>query len=418
MIPGWLQEKGTAYLAQPLSFIPERQKNWEAFLQQGWPTHWPYMDDVWLKQKVFDWPTPPVLSVLPPVIADDQSTDTILFVFVNGYFVPQWSKCELLPTEVMAGQWREALSQQETVARHFRSTDWKGQPFACLNTALCADGLFLSVPDHCVISTPIHLLFVATASDPFMAHPRHHVMVGRGAQLTLVEEYRSISEQTYWMNSVMTIHLGEQARMDYYKIQRESMGAVHLAHTMIQQRQQSRINHVVYSAGAQIAQDEVMVQLQGQGAACTTSGFYHLQADRQYQGHHIRLEHTASQTRSDLLYKGIADQKSRAVFDGQLYVAQDVREVVAYQANHNWLLSSKAEVYSKPALEIYADAVQCKHGATIGQMDQAALFYLRSRGIEQAEAQAMLRQGFAEDICRRIAHPEVKARVQACMEAA
>jgi len=148
------------------------------------------------------------------------------------------------------------------------------------------------------------------------------------------------------------------------------------------------------------------------GAQCQTGGFYHLREANQYIDNHIEINHEAAHSSSDMLYKGIVDNRSRAVFNGRLYVKQDAQKILAHQANHNLLLSTQAEVYSKPELEIYADDVKCKHGATIGQLDQDALFYMCSRGIPYADAVNILLRGFAEEILDRVTHAGMKKRVQ------
>ncbi len=152
--------------------------------------------------------------------------------------------------------------------------------------------------------------------------------------------------------------------------------------------------------------------MQEPGAACQASGFYHLHRAHQYIDHHVEINHVAPHTNSEMVYKGILDNQSRAVFNGRLFVKKDAQKIVAHQANHNLLLSNRAEIYSKPELEIYADDVKCKHGATTGQLDQDALFYMRARGIGYQEAVNILLQGFADEIIDRVHHKGVKMRVK------
>ena len=152
--------------------------------------------------------------------------------------------------------------------------------------------------------------------------------------------------------------------------------------------------------------------LKESGADCHTAGFYRLKTDKQYIDNHITIDHIAPFTSSEMLYKGILENKSRAVFNGRLHVGNQAKKILAYQAHHNLLLSNKAEVYTKPELEIYADDVKCKHGATTGQLDHDALFYLQSRGINRSEAMNMLLKGFAGDIMQRVIHPDIKAHIE------
>ncbi len=214
------------------------------------------------------------------------------------------------------------------------------------------------------------------------------------------------------MNVVTHMNLGKEAQFDYCKIQTESNQAIHVAHTFIQQRQDSKATLTYFSTGGAFARDEVMVKLLEPGADCRTGGFYHLNEDNQYIDYHVDIDHVAPRSQSEMLYKGILDKKSRAVFNGRLYVGKNAQKILAYQANHNLLLSKTAEVYSKPELEIYADDVKCKHAASTGQIDQEALFYLRSRGISHQDALTILLRGFTQDILERITHPGIRMRIE------
>ena len=214
------------------------------------------------------------------------------------------------------------------------------------------------------------------------------------------------------MNMMTTIHVAKNAKMQHYKIQQEGRKAVHLASHFVHQQQNSTFSHVNFSSGALFARDDLVVQLLESGAECHTGGFYHLRYDQQFIDNHVVINHVAAHSNSDMLYKGIMENKSRAVFNGRLHVEKNAQKILAYQANHNLLLSKDAEVYSKPELEIYADDVKCKHGATTGQLDEQALFYMRSRGIPRHEALSILLQGFAEEIMQRITHEGIRRRVQ------
>jgi Fe-S cluster assembly protein SufD len=179
----------------------------------------------------------------------------------------------------------------------------------------------------------------------------------------------------------------------------------------VQQKQDSLVTLKNFSAGGLFARDEIAASLQESGANCRTQGFYHLRNACQYIDNHIDIDHIAPHSQSTMLYKGILNHKSRAVFNGRLHVHANAQKIVAHQANHNILLSNDAEIYTKPELEIYADDVKCKHGATVGQLDQDALFYLRSRGIPEAEAIQLLLEGFAEEIMQEITHLGIRIRV-------
>lgn len=233
---------------------------------------------------------------------------------------------------------------------------------------------------------------------------RLYISVPANTRFTLLEEYNSQLElaNVYSTTIHTDIELGEGAIFHRIKIQKESEFATHQATTTIQQKKDSISDLVYYATGGRSATDKVTANLSEIGAQCRTAGFYQLTRDAQDINYDIHIHHAASQTESDMLFKCVADKKSRGEFTGRIHVLKDAQKIKAYQANHNILLSNQAEVYSRPQLEIYADDVKCKHGSTTGQLDQDALFYLRARGIEEADAKQMLLAGFAEEVLKRI----------------
>lgn len=397
----------------------EEHMNWEHFVKHQLPTR----NDERFKYADFSFLAGKTFSAAQPINADDlidtvnqhrlRQGNNILLVLVNGYFMPSLSDLHKLPDEVIACSMTKASQQyaDAMVANWGKSINIKKHPFAGINAAMCKDGLFLHLPDNCELDASLHVLSIVVDQNEFMTHPWNMLVMGANSKLTLVEEYFSLAKQTYLMNVVTTIVAGKGAHLKHYKIQQEGKGAIHIANTFIQQQQDSRIEFTNFSMGSAFARDDVVALLQEPGANCNTAGFYHLTQDNQYIDHHIDIEHAAPNSNSEMLYKGILENKSRAVFNGSLYVKKDAQKIVAHQANHNLLLSKDAEIYSKPELEIYADDVKCKHGATTGQLDQEALFYMRSRGIPYQDAMSILLQGFAEEIMQRVTHDGVKMRV-------
>lgn len=334
-----------------------------------------------------------------------RSGDGILLVLVNGYFMPELSDLGKLPKEITACSTEQSLLMKTTI-------DAEKYPFANWNAASFTGGLFLKIPENHVLSAPLHLLSLSMGEQAFIAHARNEIHLQAHSQCILLEEHVSLTDSPYMMNILSRIHIGKNARIEHYKIQREGRKAIHLASHFIEQHKDSHFSHVNFSGGAEAARDDVIVNLLGSGAQCYTSGYYHLRGENQYIDNHVNINHMAPNSHSDMLYKGILESKSRAVFNGRLHVAKDAQKILAYQANHNLLLSKQAEVYSKPELEIYADDVKCKHGATTGQLDQDALFYLRSRGIPENEAREILLRGFSEDIIERITHIGIRMHMQ------
>lgn len=419
-IPHWLQQDITDdHFAKAKPWLKEfREQHWQAFLQQGLPTrhneNWKYSDTSFLLEQQYVSAKKMDVSQLVDAVNQHRlrSGDALLMVLVNGYFMPELSDIAKLPANVIACSISEALEKHTDSVKAYLAVDKQNYPFANLNAAMFVDGLFLQLQDHCEISSPIHLLSLVASEAGCVAHTRNMIVLGENSHLTLVEEYFSHEDVGYMMNVVTTIHAGKSAKLQHYKIQKESKKAVHIASHFVQQQQHSYVSHVNFSAGAQFARDDVSVQLLAPGAECHTSGFYHLRYANQLIDNHVDIQHAAPHSNSDMLYKGIMENKSRAVFNGRLHVKKDAQKIVAFQANHNLLLSKEAEVYSKPELEIYADDVKCKHGATTGQLDTEALFYLRSRGIAREDAVNMLLRGFSEEIMQRITHEGIRLRVK------
>lgn len=418
-MPAWLPALA-ASSDQPAWLQEYKQRQWQAFLQCGLPTkqneRWKYTDLSFLANHQFSEAIHAKIDELQDAIHQHRLRrgDSVMLVFVNGYFVPSHSDLSKLPKDVIACHLAEAVRLHPELVRevYTNAIDAKQYPFASLNAAMTTDGLFFYLPDQCELAAPVHVLSLITDQNEFITHPRHIIMLGNYSKLSLVEEHFSHADQTYFVNQATSIVVGKEAKLDYCKIQHEGNRAIHMANTFVQQAQNSSVKITNFSTGAHFARDDVIVKLQEMGADCSSAGFYRLDNDYQYIDNHLDIKHLAPRTNSEMLFKGILDKKSRAVFNGRLAVEKDAQKILAYQANHNLLLSKDAEVYSKPELEIYADDVKCKHGATTGQIDEDALFYLRSRGIDKDRAMNMLLQGFADEIIARIAHPGVQLRVQ------
>jgi Fe-S cluster assembly protein SufD len=390
--------------------------HWQAFLKNKLPTRreerWKYTDLSFLTDQSFSLAPRIGANSLQKVIGQHRlNSENILLVVVNGYFMPTLSDLAKLPAGVVVCDRKEALQKHAALCQT-PMLETSLYPFAELNAAMSEDGLFLYVPEQCQVSLPIHLLNIATGEEEFIANPYYQIVLGKNSSLVMAEEHIALLDQAYFMNRVTTVQLQAGAKLEHNKIQQEGRQAMHMAHTFIYQQQNSHATFTNFSFGSAFARDELVVKLNGTGAECHTGGFYYVCADNQYIDHHVDIDHVAPRTNSDMLYKGILDKKSKAVFNGRLHVSKNAQKILAYQANHNLLLSKEAEVYSKPELEIYADDVKCKHGASTGQINQEAIFYLRSRGISQAEAVGMLLQGFSDDVFKRVSQPCIVERVR------
>jgi len=351
-------------------------------------------------------------------------------VFINGHFSKQLSTLEGLPEGVKAGSLAEALAGDgKMLERHLTRyvTDYKEHAFIGLNTAFLADGTFLEIPKGVVLEKPIYLLYVSEASGlPTVSYPRNLIIAGRESQATIVEAYMGIeaaapfqstdagsqpSEGVYLTNAVSEIVLGEGAVIEYHRIQQESERAFHFGRLQFhQERASSLATHSVALGGA-LVREEVKTVLGGEGAEATLNGLY-VVTGRQHIDNQTTLDHAQPHCSSREVYKGVLDGASSAVFNGKIIVRKDAQKTDSKQSNKNLLLSEKAVIDTKPALEIYADDVKCTHGATIGQIDPEAVFYLRTRGIGRQEARDLLTYAFANDMLERIKYESLRERLR------
>lgn len=389
----------------------------EHFIQQGIPTrrdeHWKYHNLNFIEHNAFS--IAPVLScdliakakaLLPKVSMGH------LLVWVNGYCCPELSDLESLQEIKIKSLATVLEDQPELIKPYLQSLAVNSfNQFTQLNTAFIRDGLYLNIPAHVTLSAPLHVVYI-TISDayPIMCYPRQIVVMEEHSQATIFEEHMTEAniEQNYYKNIVSQLELKRGAQLTYYKLQNEdrTMG-FHQAITEVSQQQDSQLSHLSMSLGAKWARDDITVHLNAKGAFCRLNGLYKVEEQQQVD-HHTRIDHHSPQTVSEEYYKGVLDAHSVAIYNGKVIVHPGAQQVKSSQTNKNLLLSPQAEVNTKPELEIYADDVQCAHGATTGQVDETALFYLRSRGIPIEEAKKLLVQAFIDDILERITQKDVR----------
>jgi Fe-S cluster assembly protein SufD len=248
------------------------------------------------------------------------------------------------------------------------------------------------------------LIFISTGKDePVVSHPRNLIVVGNGSQATIIESYVTLDRGVYFTNNVTEVFAGPNSFIDFYKLQRESEEAFHVDTLRVLQERDSSFSSQSIALGGALVRNNIDVTLRGEGAECTLNGLY-VTKGRQHVDNHTMIDHAKSHCSSRQLYKGILDDQSTGVFNGKILVRKDAQKTNAKQTNKNLLLSKEALVNTKPELEIFADDVKCTHGATIGQLDEEAMFYLRSRGIDEAAARVLLTYAFANDLlgCMKI----------------
>ncbi len=333
-------------------------------------------------------------------------------VFVNGRFDAAQSRLDGLPKGVEIGGL--AATDPVVLEPHLgRIADTSNHPLAALNTAYMADGLYMKLADRAVLDAPLHLISISSATDTALRfHPRHLVILGAGAIATLVESHAGAGET--FANTVSEIDLGEGAALNHYKLQNEGPDAFHIALTQIRLADRSHYDGFVLQTGARLARNEVRAHL-GERVECRLNGAYLGRGD-QHIDNTTFIDHTAPNSNSSEIYKGVLDDRARGVFQGKILVRKDAQKTSGHQLNKTLLLSKGTEIDTKPELEIYADDVKCGHGATTGELDEDALFYLRARGIGPAQARAMLVAAFIGEVVAEIQAEQPRAAFQAVVD--
>ena len=359
------------------------------------------------------------LRVRPDVLAPHTfGEDTAAeLVFVNGIFEPELSRAAGLPGGLTAGPLAGLLQRDPSRLEHVLTTvaDPQGSPFTALNTAFIRDGAFVEIAPGAIVDRPVHVLFFSTVSGaPQVSHPRVVFIAGEHSECRLIETYAGAAGQVYLTNAVSEFLIGDRAVVDHYKVQRESLAGYHVASMQVRTGRQSVFVSHALTLGGGIVRNDIGAVLGGEGGDTTLNGLY-IADGAQLVDTHTTIDHALPHNGSHEVYKGILGGRSRAVFNGKIIVRPDAQKTDAKQTNKALLLSDRAEINTKPQLEIFADDVKCTHGATVGQLDAEMVFYLRARGLGVDEARALLIRGFAGDITNRIRFEPLRERVDAAL---
>ncbi len=348
----------------------------------------------------------------------------IEIVFVNGRFAPHLSSLASLPKGVAVRSLAETLAAApDRVAEHLtRYAAFEDRPFPALNTAFIADGAFVEIGRDLVLDRPVHVMFVTAPTadeEPGLSLPRVLIVAGRNGQARVVESHASVegpaagrvggsggpktgaTDKPRFTNAVTEVLLEDGAVLDYYRLQRESSSGYHVSSTDVVLSHGSAFSSHSFTFGGAIVRNDVNARLAGEGGDCTLNGLYLADGSRLVDNHTF-IDHAQPHCGSHEVYKGILAGHARAVFNGKIMVRPDAQKTDAKQTNKTLLLSDEAQINTKPQLEIYANDVKCTHGATVGQLDEDALFYLRARGIDKRDAERMLIRAFAGDVTGRV----------------
>lgn len=408
----WLAAAGGA---TPAAFAGLRSRGRDAFAAAGFPTtrdeEWKYTNLAELSRAVVESGTGK--GTAAAASARGTGLGGSCLVFVDGAWSAELSDAGANAPGVVVSRLADAVTATpELVSVHLGSrVDLDSRPLAALNTAHLDDGVFVFVPRQVAVAAPIEIVFHVASQRPIVTHPRVLVVLEAGASATVVERFSGVDDTGYFTNAVTEIVLGADASLRHLRAQEDGTGAWHVGSVSAHQAASSRLLSSSISLGARLARIDVHSVLDGAGAECDFDGLY-VARNRQHVDHHTVIDHRSPHASSRELYKGVLDDAATGVFNGKVFVRPDAQKSDARQMNKNLLLSDAATVNTKPQLEIFADDVKCSHGATIGRLDAAALFYLRSRGIDAQRAREILVYAFANEMIDRIPLEPLRADLE------
>jgi Fe-S cluster assembly protein SufD len=334
-----------------------------------------------------------------------------ILVFVNGVYASALSHLVSPQDELVITTLSTAYHQHSAVIeQHFsKYAVYEKEAFVALNTAFASEGVFVHVPSNTEVKTPIVLHFIADASTTdLICHPRNLVIVGKNSSVTLIEHFNSTNTSFTTLTNIVTeVYVAENAYCEHYKIQTEEGNASHLGTTQAVVQRDGRFNNTTVSLSGKLIRNNLNIKINGENCDIYMNGLCAITDDTHVDNHTV-VDHAMPNSQSNELYKSLLAKKATGVFNGKIYVRQDAQKTNAYQSNKNILLSPSAHIDTKPQLEIWADDVKCSHGCTVGALDEEPLFYLRSRGITEEQARAMLVFAFADDILGRIKYQPVR----------
>ncbi len=396
------------------AFLEVRENAFAEFEKLGFPTtkheEWKYTNLKAITEKTFT-ATCELNSHVKAFVAQSifSKIHGNLLVFVNGTFVADISKNIEADNSIVIGSLAvERHNHKEIFNQHFaKYATVEGQALNALNTALLSDGAFIHVPAGKTVAQPVIVLNLTDATDVnVLAQPRNLIVVEKSASATIIEAYYAMGANPSFTNVVTESYVAENAHLEHYKIQQQAGESYQNNFTQIFQEANTNINHVTLTLDGTMVRNNLHFYMNGENGNSLLYGLY-INDQKDFVDNHTRVDHAKPNCFSDEKYKGILKDQSTAVFNGKIMVHLDAQKTNAYQRNQNILLSDEATVNTKPQLEIFADDVKCTHGATIGQLDEEPMFYLRSRGIPEDTARKMLLNAFADDIAEKIKIPEL-----------
>ena len=363
-----------------------------------------------------------------PVLGYDQSGVTkndlrpwtldggIVLVFINGHYSRSLSTLPSKAKGVTVGSLAaELLKDPALASRYLAGGRGDADPFTALNTAFLIDGAFIRVDDGVELEEAVHILCIASPGNtPLLIQPRHLIVAGDRSRLSVTETYGSRGAGLYCTNAVTDVRVGEGGAVEHDKLQMENLSSYHVGTTRISLGGAGTFTSNAINLGGALVRNNVNALFAGERAECTLNGLS-VATGTQLVDNHTVIDHATPRCESHELYKAVLDGSARGVFNGKIFVRQDAQKTDAKQTNKTLLLSDEATIDTKPQLEIFADDVKCTHGATVGQLDEEQVFYLRARGIGLAEARDLLTFAFATDVINRVHVTSLREKLDALL---
>jgi len=337
----------------------------------------------------------------------------ITAVFVNGYYNANLSNLDNVPTGITVKPISDgAASLPEFQDNIGQVAIDQEHPFMALNTAMFSDGLFVHIPANTVLSSPINIVYLATeTSEPTIINPRLLVVAETSSQASVIETFIGPDDLPYFVNPVSEFVVADNAILDHYRNQFDGHDAFHFATLDARQGRTSKFSTQTFTFGGRITRNDTGLHMDGDGGHGTMNGLYHIDQN-QVVDNHTRIDHAFPNCETHELFKGVLDDHARGVFNGRILVRQIAQKTDSKQTNRTLLLSSDALINTNPQLEIFADDVKCTHGATVGQLDETQLYYLRSRGISEDEARRLLVFAFANDVVEKVEYTPLRTLLE------
>ncbi len=343
---------------------------------------------------------------------DIPELDTEVILVLNGFFLSPYKTITKLHNGVAYGSMSAASREYpELFKKHYsKYAEYENDSISALNTAFAQDGVFLYIPDNVICEKPLQIIHLLLSNEPLMVQHRNLFILGENAKANVLICDHTLSISHFLTNSVTEIYSAKNSSFDFTRVQNEHNDSVQVTNTHICQNDNSRVSSNYITLHGGVVRNNIKANLDGEYCENNTTGLF-LMDRNQHVDNFVTINHIKPNSTSNQLFKGILDENSTGAFNGKIHVFKDARKTLAFQRCNNLILTDTAKMNAKPQLEIYADDVKCSHGATIGQLDADALFYLRSRGISEKESRHMLMYAFAYEVLSQIKIPSLKERI-------